>query len=77
MSFPKPSGVSATSSSWLLERLPQGAAAWLDAYDQMVERLRAAADMLPVAQENNVLDLEVRQILFKTKRGPMVKVRSP
>ena len=35
----------------------------------MVERLRMTADTLPLAHESQDLDLEVRQILFKTKRG--------
>lgn len=54
---------------WPFERSPQGAAAWLDAYDQMVERLGKSADTLPIASENSDLDLEIRQLLFKTKRG--------
>jgi hypothetical protein len=35
----------------------------------MVERLGMAADRLPTAQENDDVNLEVRQVLFKTKRG--------
>jgi len=54
---------------WLHDRSPQGAAAWLDAYDQMVERHKVVADALPLAEENQDLGLEVRQLLFKTKRG--------
>lgn len=55
--------------AWLFERSPQGAAAWLNAYDEMVERLRTAAASLALAQENSELDLETREIMFKTKRG--------
>jgi plasmid stabilization system protein ParE len=55
--------------AWLFERSPQGAAAWLEAYDQMVARLSDVAGSLPVAPENSDLDLEVRQILFKTRHG--------
>lgn len=55
--------------TWLFERSPQGAAAWLNAYDEMVERLRMAAASLALAQENSELDLETREIMFKTKRG--------
>ena len=33
---------------WLFARSPRGALAWLDAYDQMVERLRTVADSLPL-----------------------------
>ena len=54
---------------WLFQRSPQGAAAWLDAYDQMIERRTAAADSYPAAHENQDLDLEVKQVHFKTKRG--------
>jgi len=28
---------------WLFEHAPQGAATWLDVYDQMIERLTTAA----------------------------------
>ncbi len=55
--------------AWLLKHSPQGAAAWLNAYDRMIERLCTAADTCPVAQENKDLGLEVRQVLFKTRRG--------
>ena len=54
---------------WLFERSPQGAAAWLDAYDQMIERLTTAAESFPAAHENQDIELEVKQVLFKTKRG--------
>lgn len=36
---------------WLFERSPHGAAAWLDAYDKMIERLGMAADALPLARK--------------------------
>jgi hypothetical protein len=35
----------------------------------MIERLTAAADSYPAAHENPDLELEVKQVLFKTKRG--------
>jgi len=54
---------------WLFERSPSGAAAWLDAYDEMVDRLRTAAESFPEAHENSDLDLDVKQVLFKTRRG--------
>ena len=58
---------------WLFQRSPLGAASWLDAYDKMVERLAMTADSFPVAQESDHLDLEVRQVLFKTRRGRMYR----
>jgi hypothetical protein len=54
---------------WLVTRSPQGAAAWLAAYDQMVQRLENAADTFPPAQESADLDVVVKQALFKTRRG--------
>jgi len=54
---------------WIFERSPQGAAAWLNAYDQMAERLQTMASILPVAPESKELPLEVRQIFFKTRHG--------
>ncbi len=53
----------------LLARSPRGAAAWLNAYDQMIARLAMTADTMPIAEESDHVDLEVRQILFKTKRA--------
>lgn len=54
---------------WINARSPQGAAAWLDAYDQMIDRLASAPASFPLAIERPRLKLEVRQVLFKTKRG--------
>jgi hypothetical protein len=54
---------------WLHERSPTGAAAWLDAYDSLVERLKQQAPSLELAPESQDCDLEVRQALFKTRRG--------
>jgi plasmid stabilization system protein ParE len=54
---------------WVFKRSPQGAAAWLDAYDQMIERLTTAADSYPAAHENQDLELEAKQVLFKTRHG--------
>ncbi len=54
---------------WIFERSPQGAAAWLNAYDEMTARLRSAADRLAHAVENEDVELEIRQVLFRTRRG--------
>lgn len=55
--------------AWLFQRSSQGAAAWLTAYDGMLERLRLAADSLPLAAENDHFEFDIRQVLFKTRRG--------
>ena len=54
---------------WIHERSPTGAAAWLNAYDRAVEQLKNRADSYGEAHENPDLSLDVRQILFKTRRG--------
>lgn len=55
--------------TWLFERSPSGAAAWLSAYDEMVERLKTDAATFAEAHENADLDQDVKQALFKTRRG--------
>lgn len=54
---------------WLAERSPQGAQAWLHAYDEMVRGLKQQADSCGAAPESKDCDLDVRQVLFKTRRG--------
>jgi len=54
---------------WLHERSPSGAIAWLDAYDKMIDRLGTNADTFAAAHENADLDMDVKQALFKTRRG--------
>jgi hypothetical protein len=54
---------------WLDARSPTGALAWLDAYDSLVERLKHDAGSFGLAPENHDCDFEVRQALFKTRRG--------
>ena len=54
---------------WLEERSPKGTRAWLNAYDDMLARLAKNADSLGPAQENDDCEFDVRQVLFKTRRG--------
>ena len=54
---------------WLAERSTPGALAWLDAYDEMVGRLTRRANSFAEALENTDCPLEVRQALFKNRRG--------
>jgi len=54
---------------WLAERSPQGSRTWLRAYDEMVRRLEQQADSCGPAYENEDCDLDVRQALFRTRRG--------
>lgn len=54
---------------WLAERSPQGAKAWLRAYDEMILRLQRNAECCGLAPESKDRELDVRQVLFKTRRG--------
>ena len=54
---------------WLHERSPTGAIAWLDAYDSLIERLKQDASSFGEAPEHQDCDFDVRQALFKTRRG--------
>lgn len=54
---------------WLHERSPTGAMAWLEAYDSVVDRLKEGAATFGLALEAADCEFEIRQALFKTRRG--------
>jgi plasmid stabilization system protein ParE len=54
---------------WLAERSPQGAEAWLRAYDEMILRLEKHESSCGPAHEHDDCEFDVRQALFKTRRG--------
>ena len=54
---------------WLNERSPEGAAAWLDAYDAMLNSLQQSAHRHAAAPESERLGEQLRQTLFKTRKG--------
>lgn len=56
-------------SRWIADRSIQGAAAWLDAYEQLLLRLAENADSCAVAVEDAEFDLALKQALFGTQRG--------
>lgn len=55
--------------AWLSERSPQGAASWLRRWDETFAVLESSADEHGLAPEGEGLELEVRQILFRTRKG--------
>jgi plasmid stabilization system protein ParE len=61
-------------TTYLYERSPRGAAAWLDAYRQARTRLATSADRCGRAEENEHFDIDVRQALFKTRRGRIYRM---
>jgi plasmid stabilization system protein ParE len=54
---------------WLNERSPQGAASWLRRWDETFATLESSADEYGLAPENEESSLEIRQILFRTRKG--------
>ena len=56
-------------TNWLAERSPQGARAWLQAYDEMVSRLEQQANSCGPACEHDDCEFDVRKALFKTRSG--------
>ena len=55
--------------NWLQERSPPGADAWCAAFEAAVERLPNSPQSHSLAHENDFVDFEVRNFLFKTRRG--------
>ena len=60
--------------SWITARSPTGALAWLDVYDAVITRLADDADSFSFAPENADCELDVRQTLFKTRRGRVYRL---
>ena len=54
---------------WLVQRSPQGAMKWLEAYEQVVNRLESDPESFGFAPENDSTTHTVRQSLFQTPRG--------
>jgi plasmid stabilization system protein ParE len=53
----------------LLERSPQGAAAWFAAFLEAVDSLTNEPERHPFAPESTHFTTAVRQLIFKTRRG--------
>lgn len=51
-----------------------GAEAWAKAFDKALARLEDSANSFPLAAENEYLDFELREILFKTPRGLIYRI---
>ena len=52
---------------------PRGAASWLAAYEKAADSLIRAPYSYGLAPENEYVDLELRQFLFKTRRGRLYR----
>jgi plasmid stabilization system protein ParE len=54
---------------WLVERSPQGASRWLAALEEAKSKLAKNPLGYGLAPEDDFVDNEIRQIIFKTRRG--------
>jgi len=54
---------------WLFERSVSGAAAWSAALRVALDRLKTNPMGYAVASENDAAPIEIREFLFKTRRG--------
>lgn len=58
-----------TILTWLTERSPQGARRWFDKYLETLHLLPERALNCPLAPEAVLIGRDLRQLLFKTRRG--------
>ena len=54
---------------FICERSPQGARAWWAAFEDAAHRAVSDATRFALAPEDRSTELELRQVLFKTRRG--------
>ena len=59
---------------YIAARSKAGAQAWAKAFDKALARLEESADSYPLAAENEHVDFELREILFKTRRGLIYRI---
>jgi plasmid stabilization system protein ParE len=58
-----------TILTWLSERSPPGAERWFEKYLETLHKLSERAAGCPLAPEASFTGRELRQLLFKTRRG--------
>jgi plasmid stabilization system protein ParE len=59
---------------YIVARSKAGAQAWASAFDKALAYLEENADSCPLAAENEYVDFEVRESLFKTRRGLIYRI---
>lgn len=59
---------------YIAARSKAGAMAWARSFDKALARLEEHADSCPVAAESAYVDFEVRETLFKTRRGLIYRI---
>ena len=61
-------------ANYIHQRSSGGAAAWLNALDVACNRLAVNAESYGEADENEFFDIDVKQALFKTKKGRVYRI---
>ncbi len=61
-------------TGYIHERSPQGAAAWMNASERAKDRLTTNADTCSEADENHRFDIDVKQLLLRTRRGHVYRL---
>ena len=59
---------------YIAARSKSGAAAWAKAFDQALAHLELNAATCPLAPENDYVSFDVREVLFKTRRGLIYRI---
>jgi len=59
---------------YIAHRSKQGAVARANTFDMALSRIEAAADSFPLAVENGYVEFEVREALFRTRRGLVYRI---
>ena len=54
---------------WIAQRSPDGAIRWLDAFEEAINQLRHNAANCSLAIEADDFGIDLRQSLFRTRRG--------
>lgn len=58
-----------TLYEYIAERSPDGANAWAKAFEVACQTLSVNAGIHALAPESSDVDIDVRQVIFKTRRG--------
>jgi plasmid stabilization system protein ParE len=61
-------------TGWIAEHSLQGAYTWLDAYEELLQRLADSADTCSAALEDTECSIPLKQALFRTRRGRTFRV---
>lgn len=55
--------------TYIAARSKPGAVAWARAFDRMLTRIEADPEVFPLAVEDEFVEFDLREALFKTRRG--------